>query len=185
MTTKGWRRRRYVSDLKPIPLSSVHAPLEDFAEFYRHFERLVRGIVYPLVGAADTDDVVQTAFLKCWERRGDLRDPAAVRSWVATVAVNQARDHWRRRKPWAPLPELEAPAVHGSGGQTHQDLILAALQHLDYDMREVIVLRYFQDKSLGEVAALLNIPEGTVKSRLHSAKAKLKPWLVKAGVFDA
>ena len=171
--------------LKPISLASAPAPLEDFAEFYRHFERLVRSIVYPLVGAADTDDVVQTAFLKCWERRGDLRDPAAVRSWVATVAVNQARDHWRRRKPWAPLPELEAPTADRPHGQRHHALILAALQHLDFDMREVIVLRYFQEKSLGEVAALLGIPEGTVKSRLHHAKAKLKPWLVKAGVLDA
>jgi RNA polymerase sigma-70 factor (ECF subfamily) len=174
-----------VHALKPISQPSAHAPLADFAEFYRHFERLVRSIVYPLVGAADSDDVVQSAFLKCWERRGDLRDPAAVRSWVATVAINQARDHWRRRKPWAPLPELEAPVADGPRRQTHQALILAALQHLDFDLREVIVLRYFQEKSLGEVAVVLGIAEGTVKSRLHHAKAKLKPWLIKAGVLDA
>lgn len=162
-------------------IGSATAP-QDFARFYHQYERLVRSLVAPLVGLADTDDVVQTTFLRCWERRDSLRDATAVPHWVATIALNQARDLWRRRKPTAPLPDNDSLVAPQGVSEPASKALMRALEALEFEHREVIVLRYFHDKSMHEMALLLAVPEGTVKSRLYHAKLRLQVVLTKMGV---
>lgn len=127
--------------------------------------RLARVILRSQV---DAEDAVHDAFLSAWRQRRSLRDPARLDAWFGRIVVNACRDRLRhrRRHPTEQLAgEHTAPA---SPGSLEDRLAMgSAMRHLDADQVIVLVLRYYRDLSVPQIAALLGIPQGTVKSRLH------------------
>ena len=125
--------------------------------------------------ARDAEDATQEALLRAWTRLGSLADPAAFRPWFDRILVNVCRDRLRRRSKVRFLP-LES----GAGATTvdpFRDLLardeaLRALGALDADERTVVVLHYWADLPLADVAGRTGWPIGTVKSRLHRALGK-------------
>jgi RNA polymerase sigma factor (sigma-70 family) len=135
--------------------------------------RLARAI---LLDDGEAEDAVQEASLAAWRRQGSLRDPARFDVWVDRILVNQCRDQLRRRKrsvQLAPPPvgfeAVAAPLETGTDAELDQ-----ALAALDADHRVVVVMRYWQDRTVEDIADRLGIPPGTVKSRLHNALKRLR-----------
>ena len=137
--------------------------------------RLARAI---LLDDEEAADVVQDACLSAWRRRGDLRDPDRFEAWFDRIVVNLCRDRLRRRRRVREIPayELPGPSVGPSVGGTDPD-IDAALDALDADHRIVVLLRYWQDRTVDDIARRLDIPAGTVKSRLHYALRAIRTRL--------
>ena len=138
--------------------------------------RLARAI---LLDDGEAEDAVQEASLAAWRRQGSLRDPARFDVWFERIVVNQCRDQLRRRKrsvQLAPPPvgfeAVAAPIETGTDAEL--DLAISAL---DADHRIVVVMRYWQDRSVEDIAARLGIPPGTVKSRLHIALKRMRTSL--------
>jgi RNA polymerase sigma factor (sigma-70 family) len=119
------------------------------------------------------DDIVQDALVKIITQR-TYRPGSPAKPWIYRIVTNAAHDRFRRRARTesgdvAELedgnPRPEDAAITGERAERVRD----AVQGLGFEYRCVLVLRYYQDLSLAEIAAALDIPVGTVKSRLHTA----------------
>ena len=135
--------------------------------------RLARAI---LLDDGEAEDAVQEASLAAWRRRDSLRDAERFDVWFERILVNQCRDQLRRRKrtvQLAPPPIGFDPAAAAPDTGTDPALD-RALDALDADHRIVVVMRYWQDRTVEDIAERVGIPAGTVKSRLHNALRTLR-----------
>ena len=135
------------------------------------------------------EDVVQETLLRAWRHRTVLEgSPAAVRSWLFTVARNIVIDEWRSRRARPETPVEEVPEQRRSLEDDESDQLLLswvvaeALTHLSPDHRTVLLHCYYRGRPVAEVARLLGVPPGTVKSRTHYALRALKLALEEMGV---
>jgi RNA polymerase sigma-70 factor (ECF subfamily) len=146
-----------------------------FAALHRRWERPLHAFLARYTGGRDVDDLVQETWLRV-VRAADRHDPARrFSTWVFQIALNLARD-WRRRPPADPAEPERVDALVARDGMaaTRAGLDVARLlMALPEAQRAVVVLRHFHDLGEDEVAAILAIPRGTVKSRLHAAMARL------------
>ena len=148
------------------------------------FEALAIGVADRLYAIArlilrDTDlarDAVQEALVQAWRHLPGLRDPERFEAWMHRLVVNACADEARRRRRSAVIslivPELRADDDARTVGD--RDLIERGFQRLSADQRAVVVLRYYLDQTVPEMARTLGVPEGTVKSRLHHSMAALR-----------
>ena len=121
---------------------------------------------------ADAADAIQEAVFKGWLHRGALRDGERFEAWLTRILVNECRNIQRRwKKRGEPLDEARAAALT----QPSPDPALYdALMALPERLRLPVVLHYLEGYPLKEIAAILSIPQTTVKSRLHQGRAALK-----------
>lgn len=136
----------------------------------------------------EAEDAVHDAALAAWRRWGDLRDPARFDAWFRRILVNGCRDRLRARARHRvvdvgrELAEAEHPGIADSSGATEaRDAVDRALEALGPDERLIVVLRFHADLTVPGIAATIGIPEGTVKSRLHHALARLRAVLEEDG----
>jgi RNA polymerase sigma-70 factor (ECF subfamily) len=139
-----------------------------------------------LLDDREAEDAVQDACLIAWQRGETVRDPDRFGAWFGRVLINGCRDRLRRRQQ---RQQVRAIALQGrwhddAGGPNPSDLVGAddrdldaAFDRLDPDHRLVVLLRFWQDLTLDEIAERLDVPLGTVKSRLHYALRKLRTEL--------
>ena len=140
---------------------------------------------YVIAGnAADAEDAAQDGFVKAWRALGRFRDGAPFRPWLLQIVANEARNRvrstGRRRqvelrlaegfRPGGAAPSPEAAAVAAEDTKR----LLGLVNELSDEDRLVIASRYFLELSGEETAEALGIPEGTVKSRLSRALARLR-----------
>jgi RNA polymerase sigma-70 factor (sigma-E family) len=125
---------------------------------------------------ADAEDLVQAALAKTYRAWGRIEDPAALDGYVRRAMVNTHISWWRRRRleeyPTDDLPE-QAVADHAADSEL-SDALRRALDRLPSRMRAAVVLRYYEDLSEPEIAEILGISQGTVKSTVSRAVAKLR-----------
>lgn len=150
----------------------------DLDELYVSSYRRLVVQLYALCGdLADAEDAVQEAFVIALRKRRDLDGVANPEAWLRTVAVNKLRGGWRH----ASVVRRYQPRVPGPQGSVEigpeHVAIVTALAAVDPDQRRVVVLHHLADRGTAEIAAELGISEGTVKSRLSRARAKLAELL--------
>lgn len=121
------------------------------------------------------EDAVQETFMKAYGALDNFRDESSEKTWLVRIAVNTCRDHLRsawfkrvdRRVTLETIPEPSTnPAMP-------DPTVMTRIMALPRKHREVILLRYYQEMEISDIALALGIPEGTVKSRLSRAKDKL------------
>lgn len=118
-------------------------------------------------------DVTQEAWLGIVRGIGRLSDPARFRSWAYRIVTNKAND-WIGRNARARLTQAEPPASTGGQDRDAADDLHMILQRLPEKSRAVLTLHYLEEFALSDVARILHVPKGTVKSRLHAARAEFK-----------
>jgi RNA polymerase sigma factor (sigma-70 family) len=132
---------------------------------------------YLLGDAMDAEDATQDAMDRAWRARASLRDPDAFDGWLDRIVANVCRDRMRRRK-LIRVVDLEA-GIGGEGTDPFRafldrDELGRALDALTPEQRVVVVLRFWRDLTLEQIASRLDWPLGTVKSRLHHALAAMR-----------
>lgn len=154
-------------------------------EMIRRHHALVFGHLRRLgADASLAEDLTQETYAKAWRRLDTLRKESSLRSWLLTIARNEFFQHVRRWKQETtgldPVPERmdERPSPDGlvTTGERDQRL-REAVASLEPSLQETVALHYFQDLSLKEVAEVLAVPPGTVKSRLNRALGLLREQL--------
>lgn len=165
----------------------TNADAERLSALYdAHAGPVWRYVVHLTGDRAGADDVVQETLLRAWRTPRILQqDPATTRSWMFTVArhlvIDEARSARRRREVGvADVPERAT--ADATDALFEAILIEEALAQLSADHRAVVIRAYFGGLSVAEMSTTLEIPEGTVKSRLHYGLRALRLALQEKGV---
>ena len=124
----------------------------------------------------DAADAVQDTLAKAWEKRNILTSPEQFKPWVMRILVNQCKDMLRKRKrrSFYPLEENTASI----DPLALQPPVMAAINALKPELRAVMVLHYVDGYTVQEIASNLGVPLGTVKTRMRSARKRLKQTLL-------
>lgn len=159
------------------------------------FERLVIRYQKPVFNLAlrmlrnrqDALDVAQTAFLKAFEHLGDYDPAYRFYSWLYRIAINECLNALAARKPQGALDANTADEGPGPERAAEGDQALHAIEDalmlISPELRAVTVLRHIAQLSYEDIAETLGLPEKTVKSRLHSARERLRDHLRQRGAI--
>ncbi|MGH9944193.1 MAG: RNA polymerase sigma factor [Pyrinomonadaceae bacterium] len=173
---------------------------EAFGEIVRRWERRIFALAYGILGREeDARDATQETFIAAYRHLGGFRGEAKVSSWLHRIAVNQCISRQRRAsvRPETSLEyvqeETGAQFAAPPGASPHRqaesrersEAVRKAVGALPPELREVIVLKEFEDLTFQEIADTLKIPLSTVKSRLYTALKQLRLRLEKYGVEAA
>lgn len=172
-----------------------------FAQLVGLHQGLVYNLALRLLGEPEeARDLSQDVFLKVYRTLGSFRGHSALRTWIYRIVVNESRNRqrwWRRRRrerclPLEALPAADSAQLVADESGQHSPFetvrrrergarVQAALQQLSFDHRAVLLLREVEEMSCDEIARALDLPEGTVKSRLSRAREALRQALVRGG----
>jgi RNA polymerase sigma-70 factor (ECF subfamily) len=160
-----------------------------FGQLVLKYQDRLYNTVYHVVGnAEDAKDVVQDAFVQAFVKLETFRQTGAFFGWLYRIAFNVAATRHRRRHPTVSLERLRAisgcdPVAGGNGpveeaeGVEHCRLVREAIAALEEEYRVVLVLREIDGCCYERIAEILDLPLGTVRSRLHRARLKLRDLL--------
>lgn len=167
---------------------------QSFRQLYRRYQQRVRSTLYQLCGAEALDDLVQEVFLRAWKGLPQLRQASQFSTWLYRICWNVASDQRRQFAQQRSFnSKLKAEAdirpQHGMKSSDapdlmhlhYQDIIQRGLQQLSFDHRAVLVLHDLEDLPQKEVAQILGIAVGTVKSRLFHARVALREYIQQQG----
>ncbi len=131
----------------------------------------------------DAEDCVNEAVLRAWDSFDGLRDLDKFGPWLIRIVVNVCRNDLRRRRvvQIEPLAEDDLQADDPFEGGLLSDAVAHALDCLSPDQRVAVVLRFWNDLRVDEIARILRVPGGTIKWRLHTANRRLKAELGRLG----
>jgi RNA polymerase sigma-70 factor, ECF subfamily len=181
---------------------------DTFGVLLRRYERELFGYLRRYLGDSDlAEDVFQNTFLQLYQKGSQYEVGRPFRPWLYTIATHQAIDALRRNgrhqalsldQQHAESPEgdvrtlLEMLEAQGPGpldlvqSEERREKVRASVDRLPDFLREVVVLAYYQGLKYRDIADILDIPVGTVKSRLHAALVKLQEaWLASPSLREA
>ena len=155
-----------------LPVPDIRTA-DGFTAAAKQIERLLFAASYSILGNSDAcADVVQSALMKAWESRGSLRERAQFKSWMVQIVQNESRNYLRKR-PNLPLDE-NMPGAEEDPARLD---VKQAVNALSESARFLVMLYYFERYPVKDICALLNLPEGTVHSRLSRAREQLRKEL--------
>jgi RNA polymerase sigma-70 factor (ECF subfamily) len=172
-----------------------------YDELVRVYHASIFHVAYRMLGdSAEASDVVQEIFLKVFRNIGGFKGEAALKTWIFKIAFSEILNRlrwWKRRYRYSTVSLDDNPSTNGNGHNGHyvadsrptpeevlaskeqETAIQQALSKLSSDHRSIIVLRDIEGFSYGEIADVLGISMGTVKSRIARARADLKQSLMR------
>jgi RNA polymerase sigma-70 factor (ECF subfamily) len=157
---------------RPETIEATFARLSE-----RELDRCYSLAGYLLGNADEAEDATQEAMARAWRARETLRDSASFDGWLDRILVNACMDRMRRRKlvQFVEIEEgEEVPGRDPFRDLLAKDELGRVLHVLTPEQRAVVILRFWRDLPIEEIATRLDCPAGTVKSRLHSAIAALR-----------
>ena len=161
---------------------------DGFRALVEEMERPLLYYVTKLLGDADgAVDVLQQLWMQVFASIGRLREPAALRTWLYRIArgiaLNRIRSEENRRRIEQQAAEDARPEAEEEIRFDDEDVsaLHAALDLLSEPHREALVLHFLEELSIGEIAAIVGVPAGTIKSRIYHAKRELRKHLETRG----
>ncbi|AIQ17958.1 sigma-70 family RNA polymerase sigma factor [Paenibacillus sp. FSL L8-0470] len=148
-----------------------------------HSEQLYR-IAYSYLGNRnDALEAVQEMTCRAWIKRKTLKDPKAFKSWIIRILIYVCIDEQRRRKRSVPTADeqMQEPVTMHN---TSRMEMLWALEQVKPKYRHVLLLKYYNDMTLTEIAELLNKPEGTIKTWQHKGLKQLRTIIRNRGDWN-
>jgi RNA polymerase sigma-70 factor (ECF subfamily) len=149
-----------------------------FAEIVHRYDRRLRYYLRRMVSDRDrVEDVLQDVWLAVFRGIAKLMEPAALAAWLYRISRDKAALQQRRRDPITGIAEEDlpdAPAVDDNFSPDEAAQVHSALEGLDAEHREVLVLRFLEEMTYEDMARVTGCPIGTVRSRLHYAKLALR-----------
>jgi RNA polymerase sigma-70 factor (ECF subfamily) len=176
----------------------VQARAEALSELYDRYSRLVFGLALNSVGdSATAEEITQDVFLRVWQRARQYQaDRGKVSTWLTSITRHRAIDQIRRRgsRPeqhsvaWAEISAMGESAVNGPERTAlltiERERVRAAVAQLPNEQKQVLALAYFKGLTQSQIAEALDLPLGTVKTRIRLAMRKLREMLQEDRVAD-
>jgi RNA polymerase sigma-70 factor, ECF subfamily len=165
----------------PVPdlVARARAGAKDAAsELVRRHWRLAWNRGFAVTGRrALADDIAQDTMVQALARLGDLDEPAAFPGWVARIATRRGLDALRSERRLVDLDQMPETAVEWVGDRGEATDLRRAIADLPEDRRTVLILRFWLDLTPSEIAATLEVPVGTVNSRIARALGQVRSVL--------
>ena len=183
-----------LTDEELVELAVSH-DRDAFGEIVRRWERKIFALCFGMLGREDeARDASQEAFISAYRNLGNFRGEAKVSSWLHRIAVNQCLTYKRRAKTRSEefldaddgsedrvfVAPLHTSPSHRAEHVERVKLVRTAVGSLPTDLRQVIVMKEFEDMTFQEISDTLDVPLSTVKSRLYTALKQLKMKLERA-----
>ncbi len=165
-----------------IARAEAHSLEAEFGERIAENQRRVFQIAYSVLGnSADAEDVAQEAFLRAYQKSDSLREAEKFRAWVNRIvfrlALNRKRGYRRRLARDTAWQSMESPTLVDGAKEAEQQVMLDRLrreiERLPEKFRSVLQLSLVEEMDAADVGAVLRIPAGTVRSRVHTARKLL------------
>ncbi len=183
---KSWSSLWSATDEQAMWRVKMDDDAQAFAQLVARWEGPIRSLCARMTGDVHRgEDLAQEAFVRVFARRKEYEVSGRFSTFLWRVALNLCRDEWRRtsRRKESPLEDGESPAhepvVEGAGPdlqlveRERAETVKRALMELAEEYRGVVVLRHYEGLKFREIAEVLEIPEGTVKSRMAEALGQL------------
>jgi len=164
---------------------------EAFGELVCHYQdRLFHALVHAFGDRTEAEDVVQEAFVQAFIKLSSFRRDSSFYTWLYRIAFNTSISRKRRKRPALSVDQTretmgDEPIDQGEGPE-HQlqrreraDEVREALERVSEEHRTILVLREMEDMDYESISEILDLPIGTVRSRLHRARSQLKVELEK------
>ncbi len=152
--------------------------MDGFEELLKmNIDPLERFVRYRIGNRTDADDVIQETCLAAFKGFSSLKDKAVFKAWIIGIARNKCNDYFREKAKSLeiPLDSLKKTVlVQGHRGLTTAEVVRDTLDSLGDKEKQILYLYYFKEIPQQDIAKMLGIPLGTVKSRIHTAKNKFK-----------
>lgn len=152
-----------------------------FNELYEKYKNsAVRTAFLITKDRALSDDIAQEAFIKCYQNLGKIKNPGLFRSWFFKILVRTAWDMDRKINSDVPVDEIFDKAeseLYKSTQQKDFQFLYEAVNALDKKQRTVVVLFYFNDMPINEIAKVTGSLKSTIKSQLFLARKKMKKYI--------
>jgi RNA polymerase sigma-70 factor (ECF subfamily) len=136
----------------------------------------------------DAEDIAQTVFMKAYQKLDGFDERYRFFSWIYRIAINESLNFSTRRRSFEALEPSMQSAVDSPEEETikldKEERVGDAILELEPEDRAIVILKHFQGFSYAEIGFILNIPEKTVKSRLYTARQRLKDVLTRMGYFN-
>ncbi len=160
-------------------------PKREFERAVDQFSDSMYRVAFRMTGNRELAfELVQETFLHAWKGLDSLRDPSRMRAWIFQILRFQFSKQLRREVRYDSLPDGDAESIAEVADTARldlQDLVQAALNQLDEEFRMPILLVSMEGIPVGEAAEILELPRGTVLSRLHRGREKLKLLIERSG----
>jgi RNA polymerase sigma-70 factor (ECF subfamily) len=172
---------QHETEVEHLSESVLEASPLGFSELYEQYATDVLRVCYFYIGDRQkAEDVCQDVFVKLLTTKPDLK-AGSEKAWLLKVALNRCRDLWRgawfkRVILGSPVFEL-IPAPDQFGKIDEEEQIMAAVNQLPPDFKEIVLLHYYQGYGINGIAEMLSLPEGTVSSRLSRSRKRLESLL--------
>ena len=151
---------------------------------YEYFHRRVFRLLVRMVGRDDAEDLLQQVFLQVFRTLNQFQGQSRFETWLYRVSVNESLQHLRKQRSRRSV-SLESDIMDRKLDPVldfdQKELMEYALTRLEPELRSLFLLREVEKQSYAEIAVVLQIPEGTVASRLGRARQLLKQYLVESG----
>ena len=154
---------------------------EAFVPIVERYQDAVFGVALArLRNFHDAQDVAQQVLVEAFERLDSLRDPARLGAWLRSITIHTSIDHMAKRRDRVALTRADGQAADGAAPHDNmeraelREQVMAAIGRLSKTQSETTTLFYINGYSVAEVAGMQEVPVGTVKRRLHDARARLK-----------
>ena len=162
----------------------VAGDTEAFALLADHYSHSVYSLTARITGSAeDAEELTQDVFLKAFDKLGKFDGRSAFATWLYRIACNTALSHVRRKRlPSCPIDERRITALPDDEAERLEEIVIRerrlealgrAVDLLDADERALVTLFYYDERSIGECAAVMDLTESNVKVRLHRIRKKL------------
>jgi RNA polymerase sigma-70 factor (ECF subfamily) len=177
-----WRESIQPATDRSLVDRARHGDLDAFEEIVRARMDAVYRLSYAILGdEADARDAAQDTFVTAWRQIGRVRDADRFDAWLQRVAINAARMVHRARRrrgvreiPASRLGGVSALPATASPSEADAGTLDLALRRLPIEQRTILALHHLEGRPIAELALILEIPVGTVKSRLHAARQALQ-----------
>ena len=147
-------------------------PKKKFRDLYDTHVQGVRNLLFHKCGSNDLDDLTQMTFLKVWKNYEKFRGDSQVKTWIYRSAWNTAFDHLRKKQVAG--TQVELPDLVSKDTMKLKAEVKDLLNKLSSDSRDLCHLYYFESFTVEEIAKVMEVPTGTVKSRLHKLREELR-----------
>lgn len=166
----------------------MNSPNEQFSRIYDEYIEKIYRFVYLKVSSKEVaEDISSKTFLKAWQVfQNDPSSIKNVNAFLYKIAGNMVVDHYREKGRTKTVADDYFPKMVDSKNNLHESAVLAsdletvkkAIQNLKKEYQDVLIFHYLEDMPIGEIATILNKPEGTIRVMIHRGLKSLKDELV-------